>query len=451
MRITEVKIEKFRSIKDASFRLNDITAIVGENNAGKTAILRAINAVLNFEYESLSFINRNHQYASRNNTYITLTFEDAPEKELYSNKTIDQRLTIRFSYKYRENKHKYEIIRGHNAETLSDDFMVSLSKDLKYVYVPAGRTNKDISWSENSILHELTTKYAAQYTVNRDTITRHVKNATFKIHDTILKKVEDRINELYMQQKTVDFSVDFPPNLDYTFLMDRIELPLNEGGNSYNLREWGSGTKSLAVIAMHRALALLEECSVVLGIEEPETNLHPQAQKSLIMSLKNLQTRETQALFTTHSTVLIDELQHDDILLVRRIKDDRRGFRTKVTQLPRNFWQENGIDDFKHYQYFGYKNSDFFFSRYVVIGESKNDCQVFERLLEPELNGNIVNISFLDAGGVENIKYPFFLLKALDIPFTVVVDHDFFSHIYIITNWKKAGMRKLVYHYMQMR
>ena len=31
--------------------MNDITAIVGENNAGKTAILRALNAIMNYEEE----------------------------------------------------------------------------------------------------------------------------------------------------------------------------------------------------------------------------------------------------------------------------------------------------------------------------------------------------------------------------------------------------------------
>ena len=54
MRIEEVKIKNFRSIKSATFRMNKITAVVGENNAGKTAVLRAINAVLNYMDEEMS-------------------------------------------------------------------------------------------------------------------------------------------------------------------------------------------------------------------------------------------------------------------------------------------------------------------------------------------------------------------------------------------------------------
>ena len=80
----------------------------------------------------------------------------------------------------------------------------------------------------------------------------------------------------------MDFKFDFADDLDYSVLLKKIKFSLNECGTDYLLKEWGSGTKSLAVIAMYRANALLEEESIVLGIEEPETNLHPQAQKRFI-------------------------------------------------------------------------------------------------------------------------------------------------------------------------
>lgn len=51
MKIESVIITNFRSIKNAVIRMHDITAIVGENNAGKTAVLRALNSVMNFKEE----------------------------------------------------------------------------------------------------------------------------------------------------------------------------------------------------------------------------------------------------------------------------------------------------------------------------------------------------------------------------------------------------------------
>ena len=98
MRISEVTIEKYRSIKKATFRMSDITAVVGENNVGKTAVLRALNAVQNYKHEEESFFNKAHRYAPRNNTYITVVFEDIPNKIIYENKIYDNKLVIKFSF-----------------------------------------------------------------------------------------------------------------------------------------------------------------------------------------------------------------------------------------------------------------------------------------------------------------------------------------------------------------
>ena len=89
--------------------------------------------------------------------------------------------------------------------------------------------------------------------------------------------------------------------------------------------------------------------SIILAIEEPETNLHPQAQKKLIASLKeNRQDYEAQAIFATHSPVIIDSLEHDEIVLVRREIDTKRDFHSKISQLSHDFWNRHQIEEFKY-------------------------------------------------------------------------------------------------------
>lgn len=58
-----MEIKNFRSIKSATCTLSQLNAIVGENNAGKTTVLKALNAFFNFEMEKESFKNRTHQFA----------------------------------------------------------------------------------------------------------------------------------------------------------------------------------------------------------------------------------------------------------------------------------------------------------------------------------------------------------------------------------------------------
>jgi putative ATP-dependent endonuclease of OLD family len=46
MRISRLKIENFRSIRNLDIDLGDTTVLIGQNNAGKTAILDAVRIVL---------------------------------------------------------------------------------------------------------------------------------------------------------------------------------------------------------------------------------------------------------------------------------------------------------------------------------------------------------------------------------------------------------------------
>lgn len=61
MRLSEVSIENYRSICTCKIRFRELTALVGENNAGKTAILRALNSFFNFEkrHDTLTTIRIN--------------------------------------------------------------------------------------------------------------------------------------------------------------------------------------------------------------------------------------------------------------------------------------------------------------------------------------------------------------------------------------------------------
>ena len=389
MKISNITIRKFRSIKEASFNMDDITAIVGENNAGKTGILRALNSVYNFDDEKSFFLDKTHQYAPRNNSYIVLRIEDVPSKSEFLKKYVfNNDLTIEWMYTYSENKRKLHIVKGAQKENIQniESFIEELNKYLTYVYIPAERTNHDIMWGENTIFTKLIKSYLNQYTKNRDTVSSNIKRSSKKIHDSILIKLEKHLSTLYMQNRDIDFKIDFPNNIDYTSILNYLELSINESFSNHLLKEWGSGTKSLAIIAMYRAYALIEDKDIILGIEEPEINLHPQAQKKFIQSLsQNMLESEVQTIFTTHSTVLIDELKHENILLVKRKSDSNRGFISSIKQVPIDFWDKYNIQESAHYNFFNLKNSEFFFAKHVVICESPIDAYAMETLIRPSI------------------------------------------------------------------
>lgn len=353
MKIYSVKIENFRSIENSIIYLNDITAIVGENNAGKTAILRALNSVFNYQFEAKFFINNTHRYCSGKKTKITITFNDVPYREIYKDKINNEHLKIRFEYSYGSHKKSYHCIAGSKDLNIDENFLNELKKDIDFVYIPANRSGDDLKWSDSSILAKVVIAYYQNYTKNRDLLSKRVTDAAKTIHSQVLSKLESELSQLNLVNEYGDYKLSFGNELDYSIFLDQIKLYLEGNEPTMPVSEYGSGVKSLSVIALHRMIAKINNVSIVLGIEEPETNLHPQAQKKLIASLKQKrQECETQTIIATHSTVIIDELEHDDIVLVRRVFDKKRGFHSLASQLPRDFWEKHNITELKHYNFF---------------------------------------------------------------------------------------------------
>lgn len=436
-----MSVKNFRSIKNSTITFKDIMAIVGENNSGKTALLRAINSVFNWQLEYPFFLDKTHQYKPRTNTIIELVFKGIPNKEIYKDKTINNELTIIFTYNYKSQKKKICYKTKQDVKPLEDNFIDQLKEDIDYVYIPVNRSNNDLIWTDNSIFKRLLIAYSKYYNEKRDNISRQVQQVADTLKKTVFSKLEKEIRNVSMLDKDDKYHLGYNSSIDYTIFLDKVVLNLINH-QKFPITEYGSGIKSLSVIAFYRVLAQIEGMNVILGIEEPETNLHPQAQKKLISSIKNnRQSTEVQAIMATHSTVIIDELNHDDIILATRKEEDQRGFCTDYNQLSDDFWNKNNLDEYKHHKFFKFKNSEFFFSRYVILAESPTDVSVISHLIDNKIGDNKFSISILNVDGCKNLKYPYFLLKSLKIPFSMVIDHDVITP-YLNSELKKSRNKK---------
>lgn len=68
----------------------------------------------------------------------------------------------------------------------------------------------------------------------------------------------------------------------------------------------------------------------------------------------------------------------------------------------------------------------------MILTESTTDAQVIEKLLNQGNTNKLYYVSIVNLDGVKNIRYPFFLLHDLGIPFCAVVDKDFLRHINMV-------------------
>src|SRR5699024_635588 len=128
-----------------------------------------------------------------------------------------------------------------------------------------------------------------------DKIKEKDKEEAIKTANTTLKKLHD-MDESLASELIPDFSND--PKWNNLF---KLSLE-NEHGISINKR--GSGVRRLILLNFFRAeverqRSISERC-VIYAIEEPETAQHPDNQKMLIDSLKDLAAENSQILITAH-------------------------------------------------------------------------------------------------------------------------------------------------------
>lgn len=434
MKIESIQIENFRSIQNATITMHQVLAIVGQNNVGKSHILRALNAFFNFDEEKRDFDNLSHQYTPQTSTRITITFDDS--ENVFPSLTTQNKLKILFSYKNGQGNPKYKYIKSGSRKDLSESQRKKIFEKFKYIYVPIVRDYNTAILGEQGVAYKLLKKIFEQQTIKRDTINPFLDDLYDKMEKTVFKNTLKQIKHFYPFCEGSDFELKRKDFDLVDELLKNIALKLVEKTQSVEIGDCGSGIQSAVFFAISLAHAVNEDTEYLVGIDEPELNMHPQAQRELTSSLLDKQKYpKASFILTTHSTVIIDELNHNAIVLcrkknlptVKKTKDfiGKRSVYTETTQISNDFWNKYELDPKQYERFFEFKNSDFFYSNYVVITESPNDCRVYEWLARKNgINPEKMGITFISLDGILNIKYPYTLAKDLKIPFIAIVDRD---------------------------
>ena len=215
MRIKEVQIKQFRSVKEAKFEFNQINAVVGENNAGKTAVLRALNSFFNFENEKESFENRSHQFAARTNSYITISFSLDSTDKYNSQYSMNNCLKIKFVYYYSKQKVEYSIESNNEKKKLIQEQFKKIISPMEFVYIPVERNQMS---NGQYIFNTLVQNFLKEYTSNRDNISSEVKKATKSLHKNVLSKLERKIKKQYLFDTDYNFKIKQSDDINYRVL-----------------------------------------------------------------------------------------------------------------------------------------------------------------------------------------------------------------------------------------
>ena len=354
VRIKKIEIYNFRSIKSITLRPGDLAVLVGNNDVGKSNILRALNLFFNGKTnigEELAFVvdHNIHNNPNQRAREIRVRLElDIPPAYVATNGDyIVWEKSWRKDGLYHDHFHGVrETIGPRGGRGLAEveiptrSNLRGLLKNIKFVYVPAIKDKVYISKLRASIYEVIAEVAADRFRASSGEFERSIAEH--------LAELTDEVTE------TLGFSSRLALPRDLSHIFESLDFMNEESQISLNERGDGVKTRHIPVILKFMAdkkhtllVRGAQPYSYIWGYEEPENNLELTSAIQLAdQLLRYLNDTVSQIFLTTHSPVfynlhLNDEDEEVDVTCHHVFRDeDTAG--TKETTNPSDLDEHMG-------------------------------------------------------------------------------------------------------------
>lgn len=434
-RITYLEISGFRSVHDeVGIRIppGKPLVLIGENNAGKSNIVRALDHLLGDRWPG-SWAPEDHDFHERNTNHSIRISGDVVGVS-YGGVDVD-----RFLLTSADGRTEINIefadggTRWPNNETRGQLPCVVINADRRLSY----QLSYASQWTMLSKLMQRFHKALVADPNRRDALKAHFE-ALHKVFDGVpeyaafVERLQHEVGQLSRNMPyglDIDFSAYDPSNY---FRALRVSPKLDGENRSYD--ELGTGQEQVLALGFAYAYAAAFGASgegLVLVIEEPEAHLHPLAQDWLASQLHRFSAEGVQVVITTHSPSFIDLRNLDALVLVRKEEGA-----TVVSQLTAAglaaYCNDYGAPKatpasiLEHYDINATSALRAgFFARAVVLVEGATESFALPVLLK-KLGVDLtrLGIACIAVGGKGNLAKWWRLYTAYSIPTYVIFDND---------------------------
>lgn len=325
--LKHIKLERFCGFADFDLDLREFNALVGLNNSGKTTILRAVkfcqDAVrLGFgdsPQPRLDLVNTDPIRIALSTVLNRLGVTDPDMVFMHKNRQVRARVTLTFD-------------PGQGTPPLTVD--ASCEENQNNVALSIRSGDKTLAQLTSTVAHELINQL---YTIRVEFLpppgSMIGSEPVLQWGDLEARLAQGRFAEIWRNQlhwlnegqdpeffqrivnRVREYVPDVrirPPRRSKT--NQTVAMNYVEDDHEYDISASGAGLRTLVTLA---AAIELSDARILL-FDEPDSHLHPSAQRQVAAFLEESASEERQILITTHARDIVEEVSVNSVLWIDR-------------------------------------------------------------------------------------------------------------------------------------
>lgn len=473
--LKHLRVHGFRGLDNLEVDFEPTTVLVGTNNAGKTTLLKSLQLALSNSLQItdddfffsdevirdkiiidvlfISLDDEGNQIPEFEDKWVTVITDnrisiDSEGNQILAFRSILEENIIRKTFTKKqffidewpdfENEEDGVLWYQQSYETLLSFYF----DEIPFFYLDANRDILEDLKSKTSFLGKILSS------INYNTSDKElIENLIKELNKETIDR-SDILTNLHTILEELDTAMDNPNNtVDITPFTKKLR-DLNKGikinYSQFSMEYHGMGTRSWSSLLILKAfilqnMKLANDSQVayypIIAIEEPESHLHPNAQKKLYTQIEDIL---GQKIVATHSSYIAGSAKLKEIRSICKTTTDTFIGKFGETDISNE-------DIRKINRQVINTRGELFFSKLVILFEGETEEQALPITIERyfEKSSIELGVDFVGVGGSGNYLPFIRFCEAFNIPYLIFSDNETDAHVKVEKQIEKSRLKDL--------